>query len=347
MAEFKNEFQNDRNKSKSGVIAQILFLVAVIVAIILLARACSNNKTQLEKTRVSMIRERDSLLREMKNTQDKYITVLKEKEYLNKSLSDETENNRQLQAEKTGGLYQLARSKKKIAEQTERMKSLAGLNDSLIITITGLQGKMADLNKKIDEKSRELEGKDKDLSRINDSLNNKTSEVARINTAFEDQRMTDSIKYLPKFVTGVELIGGYGLNTTNIPYARNLLGPNVFAGFEFNRRFMAGFGTGAHIFNGGTLMPIFLEFRYGFEAENYTPYIFSRGGPLLHFDSYAQSNLFLNAGIGMRHQISQNLAWNMGAGLYSHSSGISGRDSFITLDFGLIFSQKDKTEKKK
>ncbi|MBK7710187.1 MAG: hypothetical protein IPJ37_03930 [Bacteroidales bacterium] len=101
------------------------------------------------------------------------------------------------------------------------------------------------------------------------------------------------------------------MNTTDIPYSHWLSGATVVVGLEFNRRFRWDLAQGAHIFNGGTLIPIFVEFGYGFRRRT-TPYLFSKGGPFSNFGSNNSSNIFLNAGIGLRHQFSDKLAFNLG-----------------------------------
>jgi hypothetical protein len=343
MANLSSENQIDRNRSALMTSAKILFLLAVAVVIILLARNCSSNKTQLENTRASMIRERDSLMNEMKKIHDNFLAVQSEREQLSKSLEKETEANTKLQADKAAGLWQLGKSNKKLTEQKERINSLSGKNDSLLAAITDLEAKMADINRKLGDCDKTTNDQKLNISMLNDTIGKRNEEIGRINKEMAEQFRLDSLKIIPQFVWGLEALGGYGLNVTGVPYSHYFAGPNILAGMEFNHRFLAGIGTGAHFFNGGTLVPIFLEFRYGFEEKNFTPYIYSRGGPLLHFGSYAKSNLFLNAGIGLRHQVSQNIAYNLGIGIYSHNSGVGGRDSFITADFGLLFSKKDKT----
>jgi hypothetical protein len=341
MAALNSENQTGGSESALPMAAKIAFLLAVAVVIFLLARACSNNKTQLENTRATMLREKDSLLKEMKKTQDDFNSVQTEKDNLARSLEKETGDNKQLQAEKAASQWQLGKSNKKIAEQKDHINSLNGKNDSLLSVMNGLQSKMADLNSKINDCNKDNDAKKLSINMLNDTIGKREAEINRINEAMKEQHRIDSLKLQPKFVYGAGLLAGYGLNVKNIPYSHYFAGPDVFAGMEFRRRFLAGIGTGVHIFNGGTLMPLFLEFRYGFEEKKNTPFIYSRGGPLLHFGSYDLSNLFLNAGIGVRHQISENSAYNLGVGIYSHNSGTSGRDSFIEAEFGLIFSKKE------
>jgi len=343
-----NSNQENPNEGKNTMLrntAKIVFLIAVAVIIYLLARSCNDSRSKLEDTRTSMVRERDSLVSEIRKIQEHFVNLQNEKEALNQTLEKESEANKQLLSDKAVNSRQIKSSNTKITEQKEKINSLSGKNDSLLAEIEALQVKMDELDRKIAGKDKETDNLNSDIDNLSKTIKDKDE---KINTANEEMILlmkTDSVKMMPRFITAAEILGGWGMSGTDLPFSRWITGGNVTFGMEFNKRFLAGIGTGAHIFNGGTLMPIFLEFRYGFPMRNFTPYIYSKGGPLINFSGYHHSNLFLNAGIGLRHQLSDNLALNFGTGLYSHNSGVSDRDSFLTLNIGLLFTSKEKPVK--
>jgi hypothetical protein len=344
MADLNQELSSERKSNTLQTVARIIFLLAVAVIIFLLARSCSSNRSQLESTRAAMIRERDSLIGEFQKVQSSYITIIAEKELLNSELAKENELTRQLIAENAAKGILIAKSDARVAAQSERINSLTAKNDSLLAALNDLQNRMAELAMKIEGQEKELGSQKDNINNLNNLLSDKDVKLNDMTRSMDEQHFTDSMKLQPRFISAAEIIGGPGINVTSVPYSQYVVGGNVLFGMEFNRRFLGGIGAGAQVFNGGTLVPLFLEFRYGFPVKNFTPYIFSKGGPLLDFGSYSASNLFMNAGIGVRHQLSDNFAINFGTGLYSHNSGANtgGRNSFITVNAGIIYSKKNK-----
>lgn len=337
--------QKDKTKSLLLTSAKILVATAVAVIIILLARSCSENHSRLEATQNSRIRERDSLMNEIRKVQDRFVSLQTEKDNVSQALEKENAANKQLLSEKAGNIRQIRTSGAKISEQKERLNVISGKNDSLLAKITDLQGKMDELNRKIAETEKESEILNNNIAGLNNNIKEKDSVITKVNEALITEHITDSIKLLPVFVTAGELTSGLGMAQTQVPYSHYFIGGSVLFGMEFNKRFLAGIGTGAHAFNGGVLVPLFLEFRYGFPIRNYTPYIFSQAGALMNFSSYDRSNIYANGGIGLRHAINDNLAFNIATGIYTHSSGVSGRDSFLNFKVGLIYSKSKVTLK--
>jgi hypothetical protein len=337
--------QPDRKNSLLPVSATILFLLATAVVIILMARSCNESNSKLELTKAAMIRERDSLAKVINDVRDHLTSIQIENDTLYEKLENEANSNKMLLAEMAVTRKQLGISDATIKNQSEKINFLSDNNGSLLATIGKLQSRIDDLNRQIAQSENKAQVLDKSISDLNTSIREKDENLSKVTERMSEQHRIDSAKLYPVFIGAGELEGGLGINTTDVPYSQYFFGGSVLFGMEFNKRFLAGIGTGAHIFNGGTLMPLFLEFRYGLPVKSFTPYIFSKGGALLNFSGYTHSNLFLNAGIGVRHQISDQLALNLGTGLYSHNSGVSRRDSFINFNLGLIYSNKQKSVK--
>jgi hypothetical protein len=56
---------------------------------------------------------------------------------------------------------------------------------------------------------------------------------------------------------------------------------NAIAGYTIEKNHMAGIGTGAE-FLGKTFVPLFLEYKYTIRDKRVSPFLFARGGALIH-----------------------------------------------------------------
>jgi hypothetical protein len=140
----------------------------------------------------------------------------------------------------------------------------------------------------------------------------------------------------PGFISINELTTGIGLGITDVPYSKSFFGFTTVNGYQINKSFVAALGTGLSFYNGGLLVPLFLDFRYRFKIDLITPYVFADGGLLLNFSDINVPKLFVNPGIGIRYSFSRNIAVNLGSGLLIQSGG-SGRDAFINIKAGVTY----------
>ena len=140
----------------------------------------------------------------------------------------------------------------------------------------------------------------------------------------------------PGFITINELTFGIGLGITSVPYSKSFFGFTTVNGYQINKNFLAAVGTGLSFYNGGLLVPLFLDFRYRFIIDQFTPYAFADGGFLLKFSDFKGTKLFINPGIGVRYSMSKNLAFNLGSGLLIQTES-SLRDSFINIKAGVTY----------
>jgi hypothetical protein len=137
------------------------------------------------------------------------------------------------------------------------------------------------------------------------------------------------------FITINEINFGFGLGLHQVPYSRSFIGFTTVNGYQFNKSIMAAGGTGLLFYNGGLLVPLFLDFRYRFYINQYTPYVFADGGVLLDFSHLNSTKLFINPGIGIRYAFSRNWAANLGTGLLVQYGEF--RDSFINFKIGATY----------
>ena len=129
---------------------------------------------------------------------------------------------------------------------------------------------------------------------------------------------------------------GIGLGETGVPYSKSFFGFTTVYGYQTDFNLITAVGTGLSFYNGGTLVPLFLDFRYGFNIDQFNPYIFVDGGLLFNVsDSKEETKLFINPGIGVRYYVSQKMAVTLGGGLLVQYR--PSRDAFINIKAGVSY----------
>ncbi len=148
-----------------------------------------------------------------------------------------------------------------------------------------------------------------------------------------------SVKLDPRkgFITINELTYAFGLSATNVKYADSYLGFTTVNGYQINKSFVVAGGTGIFIYNDGKAIPLYLDFNYRFHAmKTFTSYAFADGGFIFHVtDKNENTKLFINPGIGIRHDFSRDLGGNFGIGMMIQQGSI--RSSFVNLKLGITF----------
>jgi hypothetical protein len=140
----------------------------------------------------------------------------------------------------------------------------------------------------------------------------------------------------PGFITINEFTGGIGLGGTTAPYSKSFFGFTSVNGYQVNKNFILGAGTGLCFYESGLLVPLFLDFRFTFNTGQLTPYLFADGGLLLNFSNFDGTKLFINPGVGARYTLIRNLAINLGAGILSQVDA-TVRESFVNLKLGAVY----------
>ena len=140
----------------------------------------------------------------------------------------------------------------------------------------------------------------------------------------------------PGFISINELTLGIGLGQTVLPYSRSFIGFTTVNGYQINKNFVAALGTGLYFYNGGLLVPLFLDLRYRINISRITPYVFTDGGLLLNFSDKNTRKPFVNPGIGIEYSFSRKFAVNLGSGLMIQWSALY-RDSFINFKTGVTY----------
>jgi hypothetical protein len=143
----------------------------------------------------------------------------------------------------------------------------------------------------------------------------------------------------PGYITINELQAGLGLGIKSTDFSKSMFGFTTIHGYQMNKNFLAGGGTGAIFYNGGMLVPLIMDFRFNIKISVFTPYVYADGGVLLNFSDLTEnSKIFINGGAGARYSFSRQLAATASVG-YWVQNGLS-RDSFIVVKAGITFKPK-------
>lgn len=141
-----------------------------------------------------------------------------------------------------------------------------------------------------------------------------------------------------------EAAAGYGLGTTSLPNSQYYYGAitthgyrlNIY-GFGVNSSFFAGLGSGALLYEGNFLFPLYLNLRYFWNFKFVSPYIMGEGGFLFNpKDVDNKTLLMINGGGGIQFNLMDTFSVNVGPGV-GIQMGVDGRRSFIFARFGLGF----------
>lgn len=138
----------------------------------------------------------------------------------------------------------------------------------------------------------------------------------------------------PGYITINELTGGPGLGIVSAPYSKYFFGFTTLHGYQIDKSFVVAAGTGFSGYNGGSMIPLFLDFRYRFLVSTFTPYITGDGGVL--FKLAGGTKLFINPAVGVRYTINRQIGINFSTGLFVQS-GEGVRDSYINFKLGVTF----------
>jgi hypothetical protein len=152
-----------------------------------------------------------------------------------------------------------------------------------------------------------------------------------------------------------DLAFGYGLGSApavGAEYSKYYFGLTCINGFRvlFNNRYQddygfslgnsvfAGIGTGVSVYNGGFLVPLFIDLRYWFPVRGFSPYLYYDAGLLLNpKELNAGTRMFVEGGAGISYTLYSKLALNASTGLLIQMGNAKPRDAFAKLSLGASF----------
>lgn len=141
----------------------------------------------------------------------------------------------------------------------------------------------------------------------------------------------------PHFVHTPELTVGFGLGSTEPDYTGSITGITYILGYAFTDRLTGGAGSGVYFYNGGSMVPVFLDFRYRLGGNNYKPFLAAKSGVLLFLADIYSSGAFINPSIGIDRKLTDKLALHLTAGPLVQHAPEKYRSSFIVLRAGVTF----------
>jgi hypothetical protein len=142
------------------------------------------------------------------------------------------------------------------------------------------------------------------------------------------------------YVNISELTYGFGLALTDEEFAKYQFGFTTVNGYQINRFFIIGGGTGAMFYNDGFLLPLYLSSRFTWPTVNspFSWYINADAGTLLNFEDFnGGTMLFVNPVAGVRYTLTRSVGLNLGVGLFVETGSAVNRDSFVNIKLGVIF----------
>jgi hypothetical protein len=148
----------------------------------------------------------------------------------------------------------------------------------------------------------------------------------------------------PGFISINEVSYGDGQGLTEGLYSDYFISVTTIFGYYVSQNFMFGVGTGVYIYDGGSLLPIFLDIRFTLNFKKLNPYFFWDGGFLTILDDPSSTTkLYMNPGVGIRYVLSYSVAATAAIGGFIQEGGAKeDRDTFINYKLGVIIKPRRK-----
>lgn len=149
-------------------------------------------------------------------------------------------------------------------------------------------------------------------------------------------------KVSPGLFNITEINAGFGLGDTDVDYSKSFYGLSSVLGYGISKNVYVGIGAGLSFYDGGMLVPLFLDLRGIISFGKISGYAFGDGGILFNFsESDYEDRILLNPGIGIMFPLSNKLSGNIGTGLLVQTTKDRERhDSFVNLKVGITYTFK-------
>jgi hypothetical protein len=160
-----------------------------------------------------------------------------------------------------------------------------------------------------------------------------------------DSKLKSSVVPISKsgFYNITEMNIGIGLGLTNEDYSKSFFGLTSSFDLGIIRNLLGGIGTGISFYNGGTLVPLYLDLRYFLNFNKISVYGSGYGGLLFNLtESDHGTNIFINPSAGLLFPLHDNLNANISVGVFVQTSDNQARNSFINLKLGITYMFNNK-----
>jgi len=299
-------------------------------------QGCKNDELQtqimvLGNEKVRLISQKDSVLRLLTNSKTVYDTLSASYNNLTQNNDDLKSRIRSLQAGIAARDKQIKAAEQEKAELTNVIAGKDSKNDSLGRVIASLNNQIEGLNSTI--ASGKAENKElADIIKVKDTriLADSLAEVERLSQPKENG-----------FVNIAEIAGGIGLAKIDVDYSSRIIGASNIFGYQINKKFLTGLGVGVYGYNGGILVPLFLDMRYYFKpGAPLSPYISADGGLQVNPKDFETTTIFINPTVGLKKKIGEKSWLNFGIGTLTIGRPDGERSTFFMIKGGISFPGK-------
>ena len=313
----------------------IYFLFTVFTAFLLFT-GC---KTTELREQIATLTEKQAFLEEEKDSLQRLVDLRNRRlDSLNRGMSElssnyETLSEKASALESTAGRRgeQLRKATADSRELSENLEEKSTENESLQSEIAALEEKISGVNRRMVEIEQEKTTLEK--------------EVAQKQERIEADSITGAQRPapVPPEITGynniTELGGGFGLGDVSVDYSKSVISLTNISAYQINNRFLAGVGYGAHFYNGGVLLPLYIDMRFTFNHLKVSPMIIADGGLMINPNDIAAVGVFINPSLGVRFPMKNNNSLHLSSGVLIHNTP-TGRHTFVNLKLGLSLMKK-------
>lgn len=143
----------------------------------------------------------------------------------------------------------------------------------------------------------------------------------------------------PGLMNITELNFGLGLYAQNRDYAKSVANLTSIIGIGLAKNLTGGIGVGVSIYNGGTLVPLFVDLRYFFNLGEARFFAFGDAGVLLNSaKTEGGTKILVSPGVGYELPVSNNLSINLGTALLTQFwTEDYAHDSFGYIKLGMTY----------
>ena len=322
-------------KKNHPVVSEVLFCLVLTVAILL--PGCKNDEIEsqvmiLGNEKIMLTNRKDSLMRLLTERRVVYDTLASGYN----SLSDD---NKALLA-KLRSLQSGYNARGAQIKKAEEVK--IGL-DNVIARQNAENGSLtnviASLNTKVDDLNNTISAGEAEKNALADIIKVKETRIAADSIA-EVKRLSQPRE--SGFVDIISIAGGIGLGNTDYDYENRLISVDNIFGYQINSKFLTGLGAGIHFYDGGVLIPLFLDFRYTLKQGSIKPFLSADGGFLINPEDFTETNTFIQPMIGLSKKIGLKSYIHISTGLTIMQTPAPDRyrSSFFTIKGAFSFSGK-------
>lgn len=311
-----------------------LFLFASLAIMIAACNTAELNEQvkAYTESQAKLAAQRDSLLQLVLQKSVALDARNNEYEVVANSQADLEKENKTLQSGLSLRERQLRLANQSNSELDKAVAGKNAINDSLLQEITKLHRKIASIDKDIEQQQEE-----------NISLEQSLKQQ-------KEARIADSIALANKppvqvprplrYINITQIGGAFGLEEINPDFSRRIISVENISALELSPKFLAGIGAGINFYNGGAMVPFYLDVRYRFNDRKMMPFVSLDGGILISLEQIGQSGPFVNPMFGLRKKLNDKFSLNLSTGILCQYAPAGVRNSFLNIKGGLFFKGK-------